>query len=124
VRFKKTKQSHVWGLPLDLLICTPDSWLEVSLQPKGPATAHFDQGFSMLLLDPVANVELLRRLYFALHAYRIAFPTSTSEFPPEATFPTLLKLIYCLSTAKFSPDAQMLSHTANSNSLLQASAAK
>jgi hypothetical protein len=47
----------------------PDSWLEVSLQPEGPATAHFDQGFSKFFLYPVANVELLRRLYFALHAY-------------------------------------------------------
>jgi hypothetical protein len=114
----------VWGLPLDSLICAPYSWLEVSLQPKGLATAHFDQGFSMFLLDPVTNIELLRRLYFALHAYLVALPTSTSEFPPETTFPKLLKLICCLSTAKFSPDAQIVSHTANSNSLLQVSAAK
>jgi hypothetical protein len=55
--FLKTKQSHVWGLPLDSLICTPDNWLEVSFPPGGPATAHFNQGFSIFFLDPVTNVE-------------------------------------------------------------------
>ena len=93
----------MWGLPLDSLICTPDSWLEVSLQPEGPTTAHFDQDFSIFSHDPVANVELLRRLYFALHVYHVALPTSTSEFPPKRNLPNVIKTYLLSFNCKIQP---------------------
>jgi hypothetical protein len=93
----------VWGLPLDSLICAPDSWLEVSLQPEGSATAHLYQGFSIFFLDPVANVELLRRLYFALHAYHAALPTPTSEFPPKRNIPEVIKTDLLSFNCKIQP---------------------
>ena len=81
----------MWGLQLYSLICTPDNWLEVSIQPERPATSNFDQSFSIFFLGPVENVELLCRLYVALHANHAALPTSTSEFPPERNLPNVIK---------------------------------
>jgi hypothetical protein len=35
----------------------PDCWLEVSLHPEDLATGQLDQGFSVVFLDPRANVQ-------------------------------------------------------------------
>jgi hypothetical protein len=82
----------VWGLPLDSLICSPDSWLEANIRLEGPVTGHFDQVFfPIFFLVSFANVELLRRLYVTLHAYQAAPLTSTSEFPPKRNLPNVIK---------------------------------
>jgi hypothetical protein len=63
----------------------------------------FRSRFSIFFLDPVANVELLRRLCFALHAYHVALPTSTSEFRPKCNLPNVIKTYLLSFNCKIQP---------------------
>jgi hypothetical protein len=46
------KQMHSEGLMLGFACSVPDFWLEVSLNPEGPATDKLDQGFPWFSLVP------------------------------------------------------------------------
>jgi hypothetical protein len=64
---------------LGIVYLMPDCSLEVSFYPEGPATGQTRSRFSVALLRPRANAELLPKFHVALHASHAALQMVTLE---------------------------------------------
>jgi hypothetical protein len=79
-------------------ICKSDSWLEICVQPGGPATDQLDQGFSVVFLGSRANSEFVTNIHVSVFAspaltpppqpYHATQNTVTMPPPPTHTHKT------------------------------------